>query len=126
MEEAQIGEAILAKLSRGMGEAEYELDLTGLDLPHARESVARMLEWSRFRTPRAIAVRLDPPVAGGGETLFQPIGRLLLEARRSEVLSGLSPLPPESGIGFRIETVGNPEAHPEEDTPERDTPEKDV
>ena len=59
--------------------AEYELDLCGLDLPHATESVARMIERSRFRAPRSVVVRLDPAGPDTGETLFQPIGRLLLD-----------------------------------------------
>lgn len=104
------GEALFQKLSKGAKDAEYELDLTGLDLAHARESLSRMLERNRFRPARSIVVRLDKPVAGGGETLFQPIGRMLLDARRGGILSTLGLLPPEDGIGYRLETVGKSEA----------------
>ncbi|MEQ8504715.1 MAG: hypothetical protein RIB80_05265 [Rhodospirillales bacterium] len=86
--------------------AEYELDLRGLDLTHARESVVRMLERSRFRAPRSIIVRLDPAGPDTGETLFQPIGRLLLDHRKKQVLNKLSPLPPHAGSGYYIVTRG--------------------
>jgi hypothetical protein len=100
------GEALFRKLSKGQKDADYQLDLTGLDLPHAQESVTRMLERNRFRPARSVVIRLDKPVEGGGETLFQPVGRLLLEARRDGILSTLGLLPPEDGIGYRLETVG--------------------
>ncbi|NQW11290.1 MAG: hypothetical protein HQ481_15600 [Alphaproteobacteria bacterium] len=109
-------EHLIERLTRVGADAEYTLDLAGLDLPHARESVARMLERSRFRAPRDIAVLLDPPPEGGGETLFQPIGRQLLDARRAGLLERLEPLSREAGLGYRIATVGNPEAS-DDDTP---------
>ena len=102
-------ERVLKRLSQAGSDADYELDLRGLDRAHAEESVRRMLERNRFTEPRSIRVRLQPPPDGGGETLFQPIGRLLLEARRHGLLSRLSPLPPETGVGYRIETVGKAE-----------------
>jgi hypothetical protein len=86
--------------------AEYELNLCGLDLPHARESVVRMIERSRFRTSRSIIVRLDPAGPETGETLFQPIGRLLLDLRRKRQLAKLSPLPHHAGSGFYLVTMG--------------------
>ena len=101
-------ERLLRRLSAAGADADYELDLRGLDRLHAEESVRRMLERNRFTEPRSIRVQLQPPPEGGGETLFQPIGRLLLEARRHGLLSHLSPLPPEKGVGYRIETVGKP------------------
>jgi len=89
--------------------AEFELDLCGLDLAHARASVERMLERSRFRQPRSVVVRLDPASPVSGETLFQPIGRLLLEAMRTGVVARCSPLP-EGGAGFWVRLKGNPDA----------------
>lgn len=103
-------ERLLRRLSEAGADAEYELDLRGLDRAHAEESARRMLERNRFTEPRSVVVHLEPPPEGGGETLFQPIGRLLLEARRHGLLSGLSPLPREKGVGYRIETVGKSSA----------------
>ncbi|MEQ8394106.1 hypothetical protein [Thalassobaculum sp.] len=102
-------ERLLRRLSEAGADAEYELDLRGLDRVHAEESVRRMLERTRFTEPRSVRVRLQPPPEGGGETLFQPIGRLLLQARRQGVLNGLSPLSPEIGVGYWIETAGRKE-----------------
>ena len=102
-------ERLLRRLSDVGADAEYELDLRGLDRVHAEESVRRMLERTRFVEPRSVRIRLQPPPEGGGETLFQPIGRLLLESRRQGVLSGLSPLSPETGVVYWIETTGKTE-----------------
>ena len=62
--------------------AEYELDLCGLDLAHTIASVERMVERSRFRKPRSVAIRIDPASATSGETHFQPVGRFLVEAMK--------------------------------------------
>jgi len=102
-------ERLLRRLSSAGPAADYELDLRGLDLPHAEESIRQMLERNRFTEPRSVRIRLEPPPPGGGATLFQPIGRLLLDARRQGSLTGLTPLPPDEGIGYRIETAGRPE-----------------
>ncbi|MEQ9574093.1 MAG: hypothetical protein RLN77_00785 [Rhodospirillales bacterium] len=86
--------------------AENELDLRGLDLAHATESVNRMVERSRFRAPRSVVVRLDPAGPDTGETLFQPIGRLLLDLRRKGLLAKLTPLPHYAGSGYYLVTQG--------------------
>lgn len=103
------GEALFQKLGKGPTDADFELDLTGMDLAQAREALVLMLEQNQFLPVRSILVRLDKPAEGGGETLFQPVGRMLLEARRHGLLSTLSLLPPEDGIGYRLESVGQPD-----------------
>ena len=65
-----------------------------------------MLERARFRAPRSVIVRLDLAGPDTGETLFQPIGRQLLEARRKGLLEKLSPLPAHAGPGFYLVTRG--------------------
>ena len=94
--------------------AEYELDLCGLDLAHARASVERMLERSRFRPPRTVAIRIDKATATSGETLFQPIGRQLVDAMKADLIVRCRPLP-EGSAGFWIELAGNPNAADAED-----------
>ena len=89
--------------------AEYELDLCGLDRPHAEASVERMLERSRFRPPRSVIVRMDKASATSGETLFQPIGRQVIAAMKLKIVSRCRPLP-EGSAGFWVELVGNPNA----------------
>ena len=73
--------------------AEYELDLQGLDLVHAEASIERMLERSRFRPPRTVVIRIDPASATSGETLFQPVGRQLVEAMKAGAVARCRPLP---------------------------------
>jgi len=90
--------------------AEYELDLCGLDRPHAEASVERMLERSRFRPPRSVIVRIDKASATSGVTLFQPIGRQLVAAMKAQIVSRCRPLP-EGSAGFWIELIGNPNAN---------------
>jgi len=91
---------------------EYELDLRGLDMPHGVASVERMLERSRFRPPRTVAVRIDPATETSGETLFQPVGRMLLEAMKAGLVRRCHPLP-DAGTGFWISLTGNPDAKEE-------------
>jgi hypothetical protein len=89
--------------------AAYELDLCGLDWPHAEASVERMLERSRFRPPRSVTIRIDKATATSGETHFQPLGRQLVQALKAKLVSRCRPLP-EGSAGFWVELVGNPNA----------------
>ena len=89
--------------------AEYELDLCGLDLPHTIASVERLIERSRFRKPRSVAIRIDPASATSGETYFQPIGRLLVEAMKAKTVERCRPLA-DPGAGFWVSLAGNPNA----------------
>lgn len=94
--------------------AEYELDLCGLDRLHAEASIDRMLERSRFRPARSVIVRIDKASATSGETLFQPIGRKLVEAMKAKLVSRCRPLP-EGSAGFWVELIGNPNASETDD-----------
>lgn len=94
-------------LSRG-GEAEYELDLTGLDLPHSLASIDRMVERQRFRPePRSVKISLDPATPDSGETLFLPIGRHLIGLMRRELVSRCQPMPNTAGAGFLVYLPGS-------------------
>lgn len=102
----EAGGAEIRRLTGYDDHAEYELDLQGLDKLHAEESVKRMIERSRFQAPRSVIVRLTPAEPGGGETLFQPIGRQLLAARKAGHLAKLAPLPIDAGSGYYLVTAG--------------------
>ena len=78
--------------------AEYELDLRGLDRAHGEASVQRMLERSRFRLPRDVVIRIDKASPTSGATLFQPIGRMLVEAMGGQMQVATGP-----GEGTRFE-----------------------
>jgi hypothetical protein len=104
----------IRRLTGFRGHAEYELDLTGLDLLHSKASIDRMLERSRFRAPRSVVIRIDKAGPNTGETHFQPIGRMLVEALRAGTVLRCRPLP-EPGGGFWIRLKGNPSANETED-----------
>ena len=102
---AELTEREVRGLFSEAGSAEYELDLTGVDEEHARTAIARRVERQRFREdPRSVIVRLDPARAGGGETLFQPVGRQLLDLMKQGCVSRCRPLP--SADGFFVELPG--------------------
>lgn len=96
----------LRRLTGMKDSAEYELDLCGLDLPHSIASVERMIERSQFRTPRAVLIKIDAATDISGETFFQPIGRLLVEAMKAGKVTKCRPLI-DVGSGFWVFLSGN-------------------
>ena len=100
----------LERLSRKDDRADWELDLVGLDEIHARASVERMIERNRFGEAKNVLIRFEPAKPGGGETLFQPIGRLLVECMKRGWVARVQPLSVElGGGGFYVELPGKPE-----------------
>jgi hypothetical protein len=93
--------------ARGIADAEAELDLRAASREQAAESLRELLERSRFADARSVAIRLAPPPEGGGETLFQPVGKALLEARRAGWIAELHTLPAEDGLGFYVVLAGS-------------------
>ncbi len=93
----------LDNLIDGSGYADFELDLTGLDLRHALESIRQMIERQRRRRKiRSVLIRLDPPVPGQGETLFLPVGKHLVELLKKEMISRVKPYADKECSGFVI------------------------
>lgn len=90
----------------GVTDAESVLDLRGANRVTAEASLKEMIERSRFSKGKTVAIRLDPPPEGGGETLFQPAGRLLLEAKRKGWIDRLQTLPAGDGLGFYVALAG--------------------
>lgn len=94
----------MRRLAGATARAEYELDLTGLDWPHSEASIQRMLERQRFRTEsRDVVIRIDPAGPDSGQTLFQPVGRMLLQALKAGHVSHCRPLALSEGAGFYVE-----------------------
>lgn len=83
--------------------ADAELDLRGLAPAEALARLKRLVEEPVRPGPARYAVRIDPPVPGGGETLFHPVGRFLLDARRRERVASFAPLADPPGGGFFVE-----------------------
>ncbi len=96
--------------ARGLQDADSVLDLTGMTAPQAQAAIQEILDRSRFARRGSVAIRLAPPPEGGGETLFQPVGRQLLEARKAGVIEHLQTLPGGDGLGFFVELAGRVEA----------------
>jgi hypothetical protein len=90
-------------------DAEAVLDLRGASVEQAVASIRDMLERSRLGAAKSVAIMLDPPPEGGGETLFQPIGRALLEAKKRGWIERLQTLPAHNGLGFYVALSGNPQ-----------------
>ncbi|WP_205944459.1 hypothetical protein [Pelagibius litoralis] len=110
----------LKRLLDRHGDADYELDLTGLDLAHAIGSVDRMVERQRFRDAgRSVLVRIDPATPDSGETHFGHLGRHLLDLKRRGLVATLAPLDPARGAGFNVtlpagkETLAEPSSEGE-------------
>ncbi|MEA1831883.1 hypothetical protein U8607_07270 [Methylobacterium durans] len=99
--------------SLGLTDAESVLDLRGANRPTAEASLKDMLERSRFGNRKTVAIRLDPPPEGGGETLFQPAGRLLLDAKKRGLIERLQTLPAQDGLGFYVSLAGKAARAPE-------------
>lgn len=94
--------------SFGVADAEAVLDLRGATREQAVASLQDMLERSRFADKKSVAVQLAGPPEGGGETLFQPIGKALLEAKKRGWIDRLQTLPAHDGLGFYLVLAGNP------------------
>ena len=88
--------------------ADYELDLRGVSTAHARIAIERMLERRRFVEATTVVIRIDPATPTSGETLFLPVGRQVLEARRRKLVRRFTPLPDGDGGGFYVELPGHP------------------
>ena len=103
-----------AKLRGALGvtDAESVLDLRGANWATAEASLKDMLERSRFAKGKTVAIRLDPPPVGGGETLFQPAGRLLLDAKSRGLIERLHTLPAQDGLGFYVALAGRADRTP--------------
>jgi hypothetical protein len=92
--------------SLGQIDAESVLDLRGVSKRKAEASLNDMLERSRFSAPKTVAILIDPPLKPGKQTLFQPVGRKLLAAKKSGWIDRLTPLPAQDGLGFYVALAG--------------------
>ena len=106
-----ISEFYADKLRGGLGvvDADACSILRGHHAGEGAASIQDMLERSRFAQGKSVAIRLDPPPEGGGETLFQPVGKALLEAKKRGWIDQLQALLDQDGLGFYVVLAGKPE-----------------
>lgn len=84
----------LAALAMQAGEADAELDLRGQAVDSAMARIEQLLAGAASeRAALSYRIRFDAARGDGAETLFQPLGRRLLQARRDGVLIRCLPLP---------------------------------
>jgi len=88
----------LQKLALHAGEPEAVLDLRGLTADQAMHAVEELLHATV--SAKTYLIRFDPAAGDGRETLFQPLGHRLLQARREGRLSQC--LPGTDGAGYFI------------------------
>jgi hypothetical protein len=84
-------------------ETEAVLDLRGLGREGALAKLRTLVEIRVGPGPRRWAVRIESAKAGGGETLFQPVGRYLLNAKRAGKIFAVAPLADPPGGGFAVD-----------------------
>ena len=84
-------------------DGEYTLDLRGVSANHAQTSITQMLERRHLGDSTSVVIRIDPATATSGETLFLPVGRQLLDARKRGLVTRFHPLPEADGGGFYVE-----------------------
>ena len=96
----------LARLANLEIEAGAELSLRGLDQSQAIIKLETLLNGAH--AGQTFCIRFDPADGERGETLFLPVGRRLLEARRAGQLARCLPL--QTGAGYFIE-VGEANNH---------------
>ena len=92
----------LEKLVMQPGDADSTVDLQGLDNDQAMQRVEQLLKTGS--SGATFLIRFDPAAEGGGETLFLPLGRRLLEARRAGLLARC--LPASDGAAYFIAFAG--------------------
>ena len=88
----------LTKLAFQAADAEQLLDLRGVTNDAAMQRVETML--TETVAAVTVLIRFDAAAQDGRETLFQPLGRRLLQARRDGVLARC--LPAADGAGYFI------------------------
>ena len=93
----------LANLTFKPASAEHELDLTGLSQIDAMQLVEQLLTASQ--PPNSALIRFSAATNDGRETLFLPLGRRLLEARRAGLLQ--SCLPTAEGDAYFVRFAGS-------------------
>ena len=93
----------ISRLFKSSAQAETEINLHGLSLDEAVEQVETALEEFKSEGTRTILIRIGQVTDIGGQTLFQPIGKLLLDLKRDKQLARCEPVHDGEGAAFYVE-----------------------
>ncbi len=91
----------LERLALQPGDVEEEFDLGSLGAEAALHRLDAFLEQAAHAEARRYAIRFAPARGDGRQTLFQPIGRHLLQARKQGHIARCLPL--SDGSGYYVE-----------------------
>lgn len=93
--------------------AEHEADLRGLSKNDALAKLTEALDTCRIMDLRALLVKFDPATPTSGETLFQPVGQALREAREDGYVDYCMPISDKDCGGFLVVLTSNhkPQKH---------------
>lgn len=92
--------------AKGVADADHVLDLRLSDRAGAEAALAALVAGADQGPARTLAIRLAAPIPGAGETLFQPVCRALLDAKKAGAVESLAPLPAQDGLGFFVKVRG--------------------
>lgn len=84
------------------GTPDIELDLRGHRENDALKLLGEALDESSRQGHEALLVRFDPATATSGPTLFQPVGKFLVDAKKKGIVSHCHPLVEEDSGGFYV------------------------
>ncbi len=82
-----------------------EVDLRGLSMQEAACRLDTAIAPIPPGHDARLRIRIDPPVAGGGVTLFPALAGYLLNARRDRRILHFLPILPDGGAGFFVERL---------------------
>ena len=91
---------------------EHEADLRGLKKNDALAKLSEALDLCRIMGLRALLVKFDPAGPTSGETLFQPVGQALRDAKRDGYVDYCHPIADKECGGFLVILHGDaPKKH---------------
>lgn len=93
----------LSLLDIDHADPDQTVELHNLPVADALQRVAELIR--QAPDGYRYCLRFAPPTGDGAQTLFQPLGRYLLEQRRAGRLASCLPMP--DGAGFFVEIRGD-------------------
>ncbi len=103
---AQPNGEVLAVLDRNEL-ADAELDLTGFSADAAIDVLQHVFDYSRHEPPRRLFIFFAAAIPGKSQTLFQPVGKRLVQALREGLITACNPTADDRRVGFVVLLAGD-------------------